>query len=522
MQRLSGLDASFLYLETPSSYMHVARASWSWIPATAPVQWSFDEVRDMYAARLHLAPPFRRRLVEVPFGLHHPLWIEDPDFDLDFHLHHIAVPPPGGARQLARRLAEEIVARPLDRRKPLWEAWIIEGLEHGHIAVLTKTHHAAIDGVSGNELTVAMLDTEPEGRDVGTDTWAPERVPNDVELLAYAMSSLATAARRSSPSSLDPHGIDGAEPHTSEPGRPTSPLRRRRSPRRARRGTTRISPHRSYAMTTLSLDDAKVVKNAFGTTLNDVVMAMCASSLRSYLEGRGERDRRKPLVAMVPMSVRTGRPERRRRQPHLVDARVARDDDRRPGRAPARDLRGHAAVRRTSRTPSVRRHCRTGLSSPHRRSLGRAARALRAVSTRRPAPADLQPHDLERAGSAVPALLGGSADGGELPDGAHQRRCRAEHHRAELHATSSTSGWSRAASSSPTRGRSPMGSGDGARRAEEARRARAGRRSRDQSKRRSGPRSCSCTALGTAPGAGMPWSTRSKRKASMFMPSSSR
>ena len=190
MKRLSGLDASFLYLETPSSYMHVAGLM-ILDPATAPVQWSFDEVRDMYAARLHLAPPFRRRLVEVPFGVHHPVWIEDPDFDLDFHLHHIAVPQPGGVRQLAT-LAEEIVARPLDRRKPLWESWIIEGLEHGYIAVLTKTHHAAIDGVSGNEMTVAMLDVEPEGRDVGSDTWAPEHVPNEAELLAYAMRSLVT------------------------------------------------------------------------------------------------------------------------------------------------------------------------------------------------------------------------------------------------------------------------------------------------------------------------------------------
>ena len=188
MQRLSGLDASFLYLETPTAYMHVAGLM-VLDPVTAPVAWSFDEVRDMYAARLHLAPPFRRRLVDVPLGLHHPLWIEDPDFDLDFHLHHIAVPSPGGPHQLAA-LAEEIVARPLDRRKPLWEAWIIEGLEQGHIAVLTKTHHAAIDGVSGNELTLAMLDTDPHGRDVGTDTWKPERVPNDLEVMSYAVKEV--------------------------------------------------------------------------------------------------------------------------------------------------------------------------------------------------------------------------------------------------------------------------------------------------------------------------------------------
>ena len=301
MKRLSGLDASFLYLETPSSYMHVAGLM-ILDPSTAPVQWSFDEVRDMYAARLHLAPPFRRRLVEVPFGVHHPVWIEDPDFDLDFHLHHIAVPQPGGTRQLAT-LAEEIVARPLDRRKPLWESWIIEGLEHGYIAVLTKTHHAAIDGVSGNEMTVAMLDVEPEGRDVGSDTWAPEHVPNEAELLAYAMRSLSTQPAKfvlslgRTGSAFLNVSRRNRQPDIAPPPAPFS------APRAS--WNHALSPHRSYAMTSLSLDDAKAVKNVFGTTLNDVVMAMCASALRSYIDARGEK-LEQDLVAMVPISVRTG------------------------------------------------------------------------------------------------------------------------------------------------------------------------------------------------------------------------
>ncbi len=271
-------------------------------PVTAPVAWSFDEVRDMYAARLHLAPPFRRRLVDVPLGLHHPLWIEDPDFDLDFHIRHIAVPAPGGPHQLAA-LAEEIVARPLDRRKPLWEAWVIEGLEHGYVAVLTKTHHAAIDGVSGNELTLAMLDTEPEGRDVGTDTWKPERVPNDLEVMSYALSSLARQPAKLA-GSLSRTGSTvlnlTRQNRQSDIAPPPAPFS---APRTS--WNHAISAHRSYAMTTLSLDDAKVVKNAFGTTLNDVVMAMCAGSIRSYLDRRGEHIDA-PLVAMVPMSVRTG------------------------------------------------------------------------------------------------------------------------------------------------------------------------------------------------------------------------
>ena len=214
MQRLSGLDASFLYLETPSSYMHVAGLM-ILDPSTAPVEWSFDQVRDMYAQRLHLAPPFRRRLVEVPFGLHHPLWIEDPDFDLDFHLHHIAVPQPGGARHLAT-LAEEIVARPLDRRKPLWESWIIEGLEHGYIAVLTKTHHAAIDGVSGNEMTVAMLDTEPEGRDVRVRRVAA-RARTERRRAARVRGALAVEATGEARRLAQPHGFGVAQRRTPNP-----------------------------------------------------------------------------------------------------------------------------------------------------------------------------------------------------------------------------------------------------------------------------------------------------------------
>ena len=369
MKRLSGLDASFLYLETPSSYMHVAGLM-ILDPATAPVQWSFDEVRDMYAARLHLAPPFRRRLVEVPFGVHHPVWIEDPDFDLDFHLHHIAVPQPGGARQLAT-LAEEIVARPLDRRKPLWESWIIEGLEHGYIAVLTKTHHAAIDGVSGNEMTVAMLDVEPEGRDVGSDTWAPEHVPNEAELLAYAMRSSSTQPAKLV-LSLDRTGSGvlnvsrrNRQPDIAPPPAPFS------APRAS--WNHALSPHRSYAMTSLSLDDAKAVKNAFGTTLNDVVMAMCASALRSYIDARGEK-LEQDLVAMVPMSVRTGDRNERWRQPvatMLASLATTIDDpvERCSRSAPA------CARRRSSRARSVQQPCRTGQSSRHRLSLGRAVRA---------------------------------------------------------------------------------------------------------------------------------------------------
>nr|MBA2625150.1 wax ester/triacylglycerol synthase family O-acyltransferase [Acidimicrobiia bacterium] len=181
MKRLSGLDASFLYLETPSSHMHVAGIG-VFDPSTSPEPYSFERVLALTEQRLHLAPPFRQRLATVPFSLHHPLWVEDPDFDLRYHLRRAALPAPGGDRELAE-LAADITSRPLDRSRPLWEIHVVEGLEGGHLATISKTHHAAVDGVSGMDLTVALLDLEPDPPPVAPPErpWVPERVPSDVE-----------------------------------------------------------------------------------------------------------------------------------------------------------------------------------------------------------------------------------------------------------------------------------------------------------------------------------------------------
>src|SRR5690242_12235257 len=191
MKRLTGLDATFLYMETPSSPMHVA-SLFVLDPSTAPNGFSFADLRELYLQRLDLAPPFRRRLVEVPFGLHHPVWIEDPDFDLDFHMRHIAVPQPGTATEL-NELVGHLVAIPLDRSHPLWEVWLIDGLEDGRVAVLSKVHHAAIDGASGEELIVAILDLTPEieQKPAPAEAWHPDKVPTDTELVGYAAVSLA-------------------------------------------------------------------------------------------------------------------------------------------------------------------------------------------------------------------------------------------------------------------------------------------------------------------------------------------
>lgn len=302
MKRLTGLDATFLYMETPSSPMHVA-SLFVLDPSTAPDGFSFERLRELYVQRLDLAPPFRRRLVEVPFGLHHPVWIEDPDFDLDFHMRHIAVPQPGTTTEL-NELVGHLVAIPLDRSHPLWEVWLIDGLEDGRVAVLSKVHHAAIDGASGEELIVAILDLTPEieQKPVPAEPWTPDKVPTDTELVGYAAVSLAQTPLRAAKAVQRTVGValqirdTNRQPDVTPPPSPfTAPRTSFNRP---------LTPHRALATANLSLPDVKKVKNAFGTTVNDVVLALCAGALRHHLDIHDEHPDG-PLVAMVPISVRS-------------------------------------------------------------------------------------------------------------------------------------------------------------------------------------------------------------------------
>jgi diacylglycerol O-acyltransferase len=302
MQRLTGLDASFLNLETPSSHMHVAGLG-IFDPADVPGGVTLDSVIAIYEGRLHLAPPFRRRLAHVPFGLHHPLWVEDPDFDIRNHVRHTAIPAPGGAKELSN-LVSRLVALPLDRSRPLWEIWLIEGLEGGKVGLLTKVHHAAIDGASGNELLVALLDLTPEVAEHVPETeWEPDRLPTDVELLSFAASSLARqpvrvakAMARTASAALDVrrHGQESQAMNL-----PPAPFA---APRTS--FNTALTPRRSFSYTTLDLRTVKAVKAAAKSTVNDVVLALCSGALRHYLDARGEVVD-SSLVAMVPVSVRS-------------------------------------------------------------------------------------------------------------------------------------------------------------------------------------------------------------------------
>ena len=321
IQQLSGLDASFLHMETSRTFGHVSSLSIYERPDTPDFE-PFEALRAQVESRLHLIEPLRRRLVEVPFGLDRPYWIADPDFDLDFHVRHLGLAQPGTVDQLTEQVAR-IVARPLDRTKPLWELYVIEGLENGDFAVLTKIHHATIDGASGAEMMSILLDHEPNPihSQQPTDQWAPDAIPSSLDLLGRASLNMARNPERLTRITLRSLGelakaarrIDLANTFDALQRRLRPPSGEQRDrppllPRIAAPPTPfnkAISAHRRFAIGSASLDDVKAIKNRLGVSINDVVMAVCAGALRRYLDDRGVLPT-EPLVAMVPVSTRSG------------------------------------------------------------------------------------------------------------------------------------------------------------------------------------------------------------------------
>ena len=315
MQQLTGLDAAFLAMETSSVYGHVGSVC-VLDPSTSPEPLTLERLQGVISSRLHLVPPFRRRLAEVPFGFDQPYWIEDPDFDIEFHVRELALPAPGDDKQLAEQAAR-LHARPLDRRRPLWELYLISGLSGDRLAVYTKVHHAAIDGVSGNDILAAVLDVTPEGRDLGeVPPWTCDKVPGSVPLLARSMVSLAGHPVRGVRLAA---GLVRSLPGlAASPTRPKLPVVDRLLPRRGASAVLSqsglraprtpfnkpVSPHRRWAFCTVPLADVKLIKNAAGATVNDVVMALSAGALRRWLVDHDALPEG-PLVAAVPVSVRT-------------------------------------------------------------------------------------------------------------------------------------------------------------------------------------------------------------------------
>jgi WS/DGAT/MGAT family acyltransferase len=305
MKRLTGLDAAFLALETSSAHMHVLGIAVVDPSTIVDDQYTsfYERVRALLDDRLHLVPPLRRRAVEVPFGLYAPMWIEDPDFDLAYHLRRAALPAPGGPREL-EEFAADIASRPLDRDHPLWEAYVVEGLEHGHQAFISKIHHSLIDGVAGVAILGALFDLAPDAPlqpEQPAEEWEPEHVPGEVEMLGRAAVAIAQSPLKvvRAATNFVPGLVRAVRRTRDEALDVALPLT---APRLSMNRT--ITAHRKISFVSLPLADVKAVKNRLGVTVNDVVLAVTAGALRTYLEQRDELPDR-PLVASIPTSVRT-------------------------------------------------------------------------------------------------------------------------------------------------------------------------------------------------------------------------
>ncbi|WP_037304024.1 WS/DGAT/MGAT family O-acyltransferase [Amycolatopsis orientalis] len=304
MQRLSGLDASFLYLETPAQALHVCGLL-ILDGSTMPGGYDFARFKEKLAERVELIPAFRRKLHNPLWNLTHPVWVEDEDFDLEAHVHRIGVPAPGDRRELAE-LCAHIAGQRLDRAKPLWQLHVIEGLADGGIAVLLKMHHASVDGVGGASLITALAGLEPDAPppEIAREERRNADVPGRRALLgaglrSFVKSPLELAKLLPDLLGLAPRWIGKALQGKGMPVPFTAP-------RTSLNGT--ITAHRSVAYASLDLDEVKQVKNAFGVTVNDVVLAVVSGALRRFLRDRDELPD-DPLVATVPVSVhgRTGR-----------------------------------------------------------------------------------------------------------------------------------------------------------------------------------------------------------------------
>jgi diacylglycerol O-acyltransferase / wax synthase len=303
LDRLSSIDASFLHQEGPTSHMNIgAVLVFEGPPA------DFTEYLDHVRSRLHLVPRYRQKLSIPPLETGRPLWVDDPDFNLEYHVRHTALPPPGSEAQLFR-LAGRIASQQLDRAKPLWESWMVEGLEGDRFALIFKTHHALVDGVSGVDLATVLFDLQPTPAPAPADLepWEPRPEPSPADLvlagvrgvigvatrLATRAASAATRPTRSVQVVRDAAEGLGEIVWAGLNPAPETPL------------NVEIGPHRRYAVVRHQLDDYKAVKNAFGGTVNDVVLTVVSGSLAHWLNSRGVRTEGLEMRALVPVSVRT-------------------------------------------------------------------------------------------------------------------------------------------------------------------------------------------------------------------------
>jgi diacylglycerol O-acyltransferase / wax synthase len=299
--RLTGLDASFLHLERGPAHMHVA--STSIFEGPPP---DYVELRDHIDSRLHLVPRFRQKLRFVPLGQGRPKWVDDPHFNIEYHVRHTALPSPGDEQQL-RTLAARIFSQRLDRSKPLWEMWLVDRLEGDRFGIVAKSHHCLVDGVSGVDITTVLYDASADAEPVGDALpWTAHPEPSDADVLGEALLERATSPREivrgarallRGPRRIARAAIDALEAAgtfaRSGLGAPASPF------------NVEIGPYRRFATVRADLDELKRIKNQAGGTVNDVVLAVVAGAVGTYLRGRGYSTHDLELRAMVPISVRT-------------------------------------------------------------------------------------------------------------------------------------------------------------------------------------------------------------------------
>lgn len=300
MRRLSGLDAAMLYAETPAMHMHGATMT-ILDPSTAPQPFDVDRFRQIVAGRLDRLAPFRQRLVAPPLGVDRPVWVDDPHFDLHAHIRGIAVPRPGTRRQVAELLGQ-LLAVPLPHDRPLWQMWVVEGLEGGLVGLFGKVHHALLGGVRATAMFELLYDLDPDLLPApGTpDVTSSERAPSTLAVAGHAALGLAATPLR-----LARLATEGARAGarvarflaSEESADAVLPWD---GPRTSLNGS--LEPARACAYTALSFTDVQAVKHALGVTVNDVALAVCGGALRRYLHDRGELTERS-LTAAAPVSV---------------------------------------------------------------------------------------------------------------------------------------------------------------------------------------------------------------------------
>jgi WS/DGAT/MGAT family acyltransferase len=301
--RMSPLDASFLHVEDAVSHMHIASVAIFEGPPPP-----FEDVLDMVRGKLALVPRYRQVVEFVPLDLGRPVWVDDPHFNIEYHLRHTALPAPGSEEQL-RKLVGRVMAQQLDRAKPLWEVWMVEGLEDGNWALLSKTHHCMVDGVSGTDLLTVIMDSSPTPSTPVPDTWTPSPHPSRAQLAAEAvldmlrspyeqMRAVRAAGRAPRQAARQLREIAGAVTSMLGVARPTQWATL----------NGQIGPHRRYAWASTTLDDIKTVRRALGGTVNDVVLTLITGGFRELLLSRGEAVDGRSVRTLVPVSIRARDP----------------------------------------------------------------------------------------------------------------------------------------------------------------------------------------------------------------------